>query len=165
MCHTHTHNITNRHDTTAPTRPRHETQQTFMSISPSNRSEEVRPLMMINRCQTKNSMRESCKSTLTLYTEALDPMEQATKHCHCGNKHVPPYEGPTKLLGMSKHIYLIQGSFTLPCIPFFIPFISTICQQGLCTNKGTDIDTHWQKKSPSFSFTSQLHWAYPFTNP
>ena len=50
--------------------------------------------MTIDRHQTENNMRKSCKSTLTLYTEALDPTEQATERCHCRNEHEPPYEGP-----------------------------------------------------------------------
>ena len=101
-------------------RPRHETQWTFTSIGPSDWSEEVCPSMTINRCQTKNNMRKSCKSTLILYTEALDPMEQATKCCYCRNKHKPPYEGPMMLLGMSKCIHLIQFHPSLH--PFFHPF-------------------------------------------
>ena len=44
-----------------------------MSISPSDWSEEARLSMTIDRHQTKNDMRKSCKGTLTLYTEALDP--------------------------------------------------------------------------------------------
>ena len=99
-------------------RPRHETQCTFTSIGPGDWSEKAHPSMTIDRCQTENDMRKSCKGTLTLYTEAPDPMEQATKCCHHGNKHKPPYEGPTMLLGMSRCTHLTQGSFTLPCIPF-----------------------------------------------
>ena len=123
-CATHTqHNeLTRRHPIQeTQTRPRHETQQTFTSIGPGNQSEEARPLMTIDRCQTKNDMRKSCKGTLTLYTEAPDPTEQVTERCHCGNEHEPPYEGPTTLLGMSKCIHLTQGSSTLPCI-LFHPF-------------------------------------------
>ena len=62
LCVMHTHDVTNLHNTTpcekTQMKPRHETQQTFTSISPSDQSEEVHPLMMIDRCQTENNMKE-----------------------------------------------------------------------------------------------------------
>ena len=37
---------------------------------------------------------------------------------------------------------LHTGEFHPSLHPFFIPFISTDCRQGLCTNRGTDTETH-----------------------
>ena len=38
-------------------RHRHENQQVFMGIGPGDQSEEARPSMMIDGCQSKNSMK------------------------------------------------------------------------------------------------------------
>ena len=114
----------------------------------------------------KQHKRKSCKGTLSLYTETLDPMEQTARHCHRGNEHGPSHKGPMTLLGTSKSIYLTQESFTLPCILSYYSF--HLC--NLLTGAFVQIEVQIQKptstrESPSFPFTSQPHWAYPFTNP
>ena len=164
----HTHNVTNLHNTTPckkpQTRPRHVTQWTFMSISPSDWSEEARPLMTINRHQTENNMREKAVKVLLHFTQK--PWTPRTSNWMLPlQEWAWTYKEPMTLLGTSKCIYLIQGSFTFPCIPFFIPFISAICQQGFVQIEAQIQKPTSKRKSPSFSFTSQPHWAYPFTNP
>ena len=145
-CVPHTHNVMNQHNATTSKRPRRDPDtrhnKPLQAWVPATSQEKCAHRWWSTGARPKTNTRKSCKSTPILYTEALDPMEQATKRCHHGNKHKPPYEGPMMLLGTSKHIHLIQGSFTFPCIPFFIPFISTTCWQGLCTNRGTDTNTH-----------------------
>ena len=146
-------------------KPRHKTQWTFTSIGPGDRSEEARPLMTIIRCQTENNMRESCKSTLTLYTEALDPTEQATKCCHCGNEHEPSHKGPTTLLGMSKCIYLIQESFTLPCIPFFYSIHLRSLSTGALYKQRHRYRYSLAKDIPVFSIYITAALGLPFHKP
>ena len=61
----HTYNVMNRYNTTSPKGstwdPDTKKQQTFMNIGPGDQSEEVHPSMMIDRRQTKDNMRKSCK--------------------------------------------------------------------------------------------------------
>ena len=102
--------------------------QTHTSIGPGNQSEEVRPLVTINRHQAEGDTREkSCKGILTFTQKPRTPRNKQSDTVTVGtttNRSTTP-------LGESNCIYPIQGSFTLPCIPFFIPFISVTCQQGL----------------------------------
>ena len=114
----------------------------------------------------KQHERKSCKGTLTLYTETLDPTEQTARRCHHGNEHGPSHKGPTTLLGTSKSIYLTQESFTLPCILLLL-FLSSpqSIDRGFVQIEVQIQEPTRKRELPSFPFTSQLHWAYPFTNP
>ena len=102
--------------------------QTHTSIGPSNQSEETRPSVTIDRHQTEGDTREkSCKGTLTFTQKPQTPQNKQSDTVTMGTIT----NWLMMLLGTSNSIYLIQGSFTLPCIPLFILFISVTCQQGL----------------------------------
>ena len=105
--------------------------QTHTSIGPSNRSEEARPSMMINRCQTGSNMRErAVKVPLHLHrnhgphrinSQTLSPQERSqtlTQETHNAprneQEHIP-------------HTGEFHPSLHSP----FIPFISVTCRQGL----------------------------------
>ena len=102
--------------------------QTHTSIGPGDQSEEARPSVMIDRCQAESDTREkSCKGILTFTQKPQTPRNKQSDTVTAGatmNRSITP-------LGASNRIYSIQGSFTLPCIPFLIPFISVTCRQGL----------------------------------
>ena len=143
---THTHNVLNSYNATPWERPRwnpdiRHNEPSWASVPVTGQKKRAHRWWSTD-ARPKITRERSCKRTLTLYTETPDPTEQAARRCHCRNKYEPSNKVPMTLLGMSKCIYLIQESFTLPCIPFIIPFISAIYWQGLCTNRGTDTETH-----------------------
>ena len=95
-----------------------------MGIDPSNQSEEVRPPMTIDRCQSKNDMEDKrAVRHLTSYTVTPDPMEQVIRHHHHRNEHEPPYGRLMMLFGMSTHIYHTGEVSSTPA-PFLKTFIS-----------------------------------------
>ena len=123
-------------------RHRHENQQTFTGIGPSDQSEEACPSMTIDGCQNKNSMEnKSCKMFNILHrrprphrtSNQTSPLQEWTQ--------TSVWEAYDALRNEHAHTSH-KGGFILPCIPFYL-FISMICWQELCiTNVGTDIGTH-----------------------
>ena len=116
--------------------------RTHMSIGRSDRSEEVRPSMMIDRCQTGSDMRErAVKVPLHLHrnpgphginSQTLSLWEQSWTSTQ-GTHDAP----------RNKHEHMPgTGSFTLPCIPLFsLPSLQFV-DRGVCTDGGTDTKTY-----------------------
>ena len=124
------------------TKYRHGNQHTFMSISPSDWSEEACPSMTIDRHQNENSMEnKSC--------EMFDILHRRPRPHRTSNQTSPPWEWTWTSIQeaydalRNKHMHTShKGGFILPWIPFHL-FISVTCWQELCiTNVGTDTGTH-----------------------
>ena len=105
--------------------------QTHTSIGPGDRSEEARPSVTIDRCQTEGDMRERAVKV------PLDLHRNPRPH-GINSQMLPPWEGSWTLTqgthdtprNEQEHIPH-TGEFHPSLNSPFIPFTSVICQQGL----------------------------------
>ena len=101
---------------------------------------------------------ESCEMSNILHS---DPTEQMVKHHHHGKEHDPPYRRLTTLLGTSIRIHHTGKVLSSLTSSFTLHFCD-MSTRALYTNYRYRYRySSAKKESPSFSFTSQLHRAYP----
>ena len=93
------------------------------------------------------------------------PHRTSNECYHHGNKHNPPHKRLMTLLGTSKHIYLIQESFTLPCIPFLpLSFLQSV-DRGFVQIEVQIQKPTSKRKSPSFFIYITAALGLPFHKP
>ena len=103
--------------------------RTSMSIGPSDQSEEACPLVTIDRHQAEgDTMEKNCRDTLTSMHRPKIPQNKQQNAVTMGitmNQH-------TTHLEASNRIHPVQGSFTLPCIPFSSLSSPRLVDRGFC---------------------------------
>ena len=95
--------------------------QTSTSIGPGNQSEEACPLVMIDRHQAEGNMTE--KNRRDGLTSTHRPKIPWNKQ----------YNAVTAGITTNRHTTPIQGSFTLPCIPFLSFSSPRLVDRSFCT--------------------------------
>ena len=91
----------------------------------------------------KRHERKSCKGTLTLTQKPRTPRNKQSDTVTVGTTT----NRSTTLLGASNCIYPIQGSFTLPCIPFY-PFHLRDLSTGAFVQTEVQIQKPTSKNNP-----------------
>ena len=130
-----------------------------MSIDPSDRSEEARPSMTINRHQTRNNTREKAAKVPLHFAQNPRP--------HGINTQMLPLREQTQTLTQGTHDTPRNEQEHIPHTgefhPSLHPFLLSLSSlqpinRGFCTQIEVQIQKHTStEKSPSFSFTSQPH--------
>ena len=123
MC--HTHGVTNQYDSTSPKGPKQDidmkTNEHLWASVPATDQKKYAHQWRLAGARMKIVWKIKAVKCLTSYTEGLDTTEQVTRRHHCRNKHEPPYERLTTLLGMSTRMHHMRG-FHPPLHPFFLSF-------------------------------------------
>ena len=125
-------NIKTKRTKTDQKRPNHDAYNTQTNIHEHWSQRPIRRSMPIGDDRQapgwRRYDREELQRQTYIHTQTQDHMEQTAEHCHrriTTNRH-------TTYLEMSNRIYPIQGSFTLPCIPFSSFSSLRIVDRGFC---------------------------------